>query len=273
MGDLKITVLQDGELPLGKDLLKGLDTAEAEKLLGGPGPVATSVNAFLVDTGKHRILVDAGGTSAWGIGYLAERLQKAGVNPESIGAVLITHLHGDHVGGLLTPEGKRAFPKAQVRLSQAEHDFWMDPATEASLPESRKPMMKAIKAMIATYQAEGAYHPFAPGEAPFTGVKAIPTPGHTPGHTSYAFGHGRNAFWAIGDIIHFGKVQFAKPAVTVTFDTDSPRAAATRLDLWERAAKGKVVMGGSHLAFPGMGRIEKRSEGFAWVELDGKTQH
>lgn len=267
VGALKITVLLDGELKLGQELLKGLEAAEAEKLIGSQGPVTTPVNAFLVDTGKHRVLVDAGGPAAWGIGHLAEQLRKAGVKPESIDAVLITHLHGDHVGALLTAEGKRAFPCAQVRLAQAEHDYWMSPATEAGMPADRKPMLQAIKAMVAAYQGEGAYRPFAPGEAPFAGVTALAAPGHTPGHTAYAFGSGKHTFWAIGDVIHFGKVQFARPEVTVSFDTDGPRAAASRLDLWKRAAREKVVLGGAHLAFPGLGHLEARPQGFAWAPL------
>ena len=267
VGTLEVIALLDGELSLDQGLLKDIPAAEVAKLVGNREPVKTAVNVFLVETGKHRILVDTGGTAAWGIGHLAERLGKAGVAPESIDAVLLTHLHGDHIGGLLTVEGKRAFPRAQVRLAQAEHDYWLDPATEAKMAEGQKATVQAIKAMIAAYQREGAYRPFAPGEAPFAGVTAIPAPGHTPGHTVYAFEGGSATFWAIGDIIHFGKVQFTQPGATVTFDKDSARAAATRLALWQRAAKEKVVMGGAHLAFPGMGRLETRSGGFAWVPL------
>ncbi len=267
VGHLKITALLDGELSLGQDLLKGVEAAEVEKLVGHREPVKTAVNAFLVDTGKHRLLVDAGGVAAWGIGHLAERLRKAGVPPDSIDGVLLTHLHGDHIGGLLTAEGKRAFPRAQVRLAQAEHDYWLDPATELQLGESRKPALQAIKAMVAVYQEAGAYRPFAASEAPFPGVTAIPTPGHTPGHTSYAFDGGKETFWAIGDVVHFGKVQFARPEATVTFDTDSPKAAVTRQGLWQCAAREKVVLGGAHLAFPGLGRLELRPVGFAWVPL------
>jgi len=268
IGRLEITALLDGQVPLGPELIKGLDRAEAEKLLGGTGPVLTSVNAFLVDTGKARILVDAGGTSAWGLGHLAERLQKAGIPAASIDAVLITHLHGDHFGGLLSPEGKRAFPKAQLRISQAEEEHWLSPATEAAQPEARKPILKAIKATLACYRAEGAYRPFAPGEAPFPGVKAIPTPGHTPGHTAYAFESGGTPFWAVGDTVHFGPVQFPKPSVTVAFDSDEPRAAASRLELWERAVREQAVIGASHLAFPGLGRVAKAPQGYTWVPLE-----
>ena len=269
VGTLEITTLLDGELKLSPGLLKGIESADSEKMLGGPGGVPTSVNAFLVRMGKHLVLVDTGGTPAMdpALGNIQARLKEAGVKPESIEVILITHFHGDHIGGLLTPSGQRAFPNAVVRVAQAEHDHWMAPATEAALPEGYRPMIGQMKAALAPYQAAGAYKPFAPGEAPFDGVKALPAPGHTPGHTIFTFGSGTHTFWAVGDIIHFGKVQFQRPEVTVAFDTDTAQAAASRLTLWQRAAQEGAILGASHLAFPGLGRVKPETKAFAWVPM------
>lgn len=269
VGSLEVTALLDGELQLPTALLKDITPAEVERLVGGAGPVATPVNAFLVRMGPHLVLVDTGGSPAMdpALGNIQASLKAAGVKPEAIEAILITHCHGDHMGGLLTPDGKRAFPKAVVRLAKAEHDHWLAPAAEAALPEARRPMIAQLKATLAPYQAAGAYKPFVLGEAPFPGVMAYPAGGHTPGHTVYAFRGGAQSFWAVGDVAHFGKVQFDRPEATVSFDTDSPKAAVTRLHLWKRAAKEGVVLGAAHLAFPGLGHVETKAQAFAWVPL------
>jgi glyoxylase-like metal-dependent hydrolase (beta-lactamase superfamily II) len=194
-------------------------------------------------------------------------LQKAGVNLESIEAVLITHLHFDHVGGLVTPDGRRAFPKAQIRLAQAEYDYWMDPALDAQAPEHRKAMLKIVKAALAPYQAAGALHPFASSEKPFPGVTALPLPGHTPGHTAYIFGKGKNAVWMIGDTVHFAQIQFQHPEASVSFDTDSTQAIASRLEVFRRAAKEGAVLADAHIAFPGMGHVVAHGKEFEWVPV------
>lgn len=225
IGSIEVTALQDGEMNLPVSLLQGTRSGEIEKVYGAMALVPTSANAFLVRYGKHLVLVDTGGRSSFGgdSGHLLERLKQVGVDPASIQAVLITHLHPDHIGGLITANGKRAFPNAVLRLSQAEYDYWTSPALEMQLPASRQPLLKAIKAALAPYESAKACSPFGPQEAPFPGVTALAAPGHTPGHTVYVFGSGKDTFWAVGDIVHFGAVQFEDPEATVKLDTMRPK--------------------------------------------------
>jgi glyoxylase-like metal-dependent hydrolase (beta-lactamase superfamily II) len=98
-------------------------------------------------------------------------------------------------------------------------------------------------------------------------VKALEAVGHTPGHTVYQFGEGAHAFWAVGDIVHFGTVQFQHPDITVGFDWDTTKAAAARLALWQSAAKEGAVLGAAHLAFPGLGHVTVQGKAFAWIPL------
>ena len=268
LGKLEVTTLMDTQMQLPTSLLRGVDAKVIDGIYQGKPTVTTPANAFLVRYGKHLVLVDTGGSKAMNpdMGHIQERLQALGVKPESIEAVFITHFHGDHTGGLLTPDGQRAFPNAVIRMSQAEDAYWSDPKTEASLPEARKPMIAQIKATFAPYRAAGKYLPFAAGEAPFPGVEGIPVHGHTPGSTLYVF-KGKPEFWAVGDIVHFGAVQFEHPEATVAFDTDSALALNARGTIWSMAAQEGAVLGGAHLAFPGVGHVAAQGQAFKWVPL------
>ncbi len=268
IGAAEVTALQDGFLNLDTSLLKGIDEAGIKQLLGKTGPVHTSVNAFVVRTGKHTFLIDAGSKGdAYGgsMGHLLPMMQQAGIDPASIEAVLITHMHFDHVSNLLTADGKRAFPNATVRMAKAEYDHALDPV-QANDPD-HKQNLEMLKAVLAPYEAAGACKPFAPGEEPFPGVTALTQAGHTPGHTVYKIGKGKDAVWFIGDLIHYGGVQFARPEVAVVFDTDSTKAIANRVEVFREAERQGVVLAGAHLAFPGMGRITAKGSGYEWVPL------
>lgn len=263
LGKLEVISLQDGLFQLPATLLTGIKPEAAKALLGGKEIVPTPVNAFLVRMPHQLVLVDTGVGSGAGDagGRLPERLRAAGVDPARIDLVLITHFHMDHVGGLLKADGTRAFPNATLRVAQAEHDFWTgDPA---KVPERSRKNLPVIKTILAVYQAAGAYKPFAPGEALGDGIRVLPAYGHTPGHVCYAFGSEGKELWCLGDLIHFGAVQFPHPSVAVAFDWDSSLAIAARKDLFLKAAQAHAVLAGAHLAFPGLFTIEPKGEGYA----------
>jgi len=267
LGKLEVITLQDGQIELNAGLLKGIEPADAKALLGGKEIASTSINTFLVRTKDQLVLVDTGtgGNGEGPTGHLQERLNSAGIEPSQIDLVLITHFHFDHVGGLVNPDGTRAFPKAIVRVSQAEHDYWLgDPA---KLPESIKGRIEGLKKALAPYQAAGTYRPFGPSEEPAKGIRALAAGGHTVGHTVFAFGSGKDEVWCIGDLIHFGAIQFERPSAAVAFDTDSEKAIPARKDFFTRAAKQHVTLAAVHLAFPGLVHLEPKGEGFVATAL------
>jgi glyoxylase-like metal-dependent hydrolase (beta-lactamase superfamily II) len=269
-GSADVIALQDGQLQLQTNLLKNIDKATLNSLVGGNEAVPATVNAFLIRMNGHIVLVDAGGRGqAYGgdLGHLAERLRSAGVKSESVEAVLLTHLHFDHISGLTTPDGKRAFPNARLRMAKAEYDYYLNPALEKSANQADRDRYKQTTAAFAPYIADVSVRPFAPGEAPFAGVTAMPIPGHTPGHTAYAVGSGKDAVWFVGDIIHFGMVQFKHPEAMVSFDTDNAGAMASRIEILKKAAQSGAVLAGVHLAFPGMGRVKADGSGFDWIPV------
>ncbi len=267
LGKLEVISLQDGLFQLPASLLTGIKPEEANALLGWRDISPTPVNAFLVRMPHQLVLGDTGVGNGAGDagGYLAERLKTAGVDPARIDLVLITHFHIDHIGGLLKADGTRAFPHAILRASQAEHDYWTGDG--AKLPERAQKQLPALKAALAVYQAAGAYKPFAPGESLGEGIRVLPTYGHTPGHVCYAFRSEGQELWCLGDLIHFGAVQFPRPSVAVAFDWNPALAIAARKELFLKAAQAHAVLAGAHLAFPGLFLIEPKGEGYSAVAV------
>ena len=225
---------------------------------------------FLVNTGKQRILVDAGAGGWWGggaFGRLARSLRSAGYPPEDVNIVLVTHLHADHVGGLTTEDGKRVFPHADVYVAKAESDFWLSPDIAAKAPNDAQPFFQSAQAIAAPYITAGKWHTFIGSERIVDGMELVPLSGHTPGHTGYEFSSkGQKVlFW--GDIVHALRVQLQRPEVTATFDIDQSAAAATRHELLTRLAREDVLIAGPHMNFPALGRLHKEGNGYGWAPV------
>jgi glyoxylase-like metal-dependent hydrolase (beta-lactamase superfamily II) len=265
LGQLQVWRLQDGRIPLAASLLKGLDAAEARRMLGGKDVADTPVNAFLVRMPGRTVLVDTGmgKDPEEDSGHLMEQLAAAGVAPSDIDLILITHDHFDHIGGLLKADGTRAFPKAVLRVSRREHTLWTgDPS---QLPERLRDRVPKLRALFGVYEKAGAFRPFKEGEALAPGLRAIPAYGHTGGHTIYAFTSEGRELWCIGDLIHFGAVQFQHPEVGVAFDLDGVNAVKVRQELFREAAHRKAVLAGAHL--PQLVRIIPKGAGYEAVPV------
>ncbi|HEY3271357.1 MAG TPA: MBL fold metallo-hydrolase [Geothrix sp.] len=265
LGQLQVWKLQDGRIPLAGTLLKGLDAAEARRMLGEKDAADTPVNAFLVRMPGRIVLVDTGigKDPEEDSGHLTEQLAAAGVAPSDIDLILITHDHFDHIGGLLKADGTRAFPKAVLRVARREHAFWTEDPSR--LPERLRDRAPKLKALFGVYEKAGAFRPFEDGEELAPGLRALPAHGHTGGHTVYAFTSEGQELWCIGDLIHFGAVQFQRPEVGVAFDLDGGRAVQVRQELFRKAARRKVVLAGAHL--PRIVRITPKGAGYDAVPV------
>ncbi|GGC66712.1 MBL fold metallo-hydrolase [Undibacterium terreum] len=271
VGSFEIIALADGVGAVGAALLHGDQAMIASMLKDDylePAMIATPVNAYLINTGSKLILVDTGTGHNWGppnLGHVMENLRAAGYQASQVDLVLITHLHADHAGGLVSPAGKALFPNAIVRMAQADSDFWLSKKIADAAPESARTFFDVARKSAAPYIKSGHWKPFREGEAIADGVTVVPLPGHTPGHVGYQFSSGGQQVLVWGDVVHAQSVQMAHPEITIDFDGDGSAAAASRAKLFTDLAANGALVAGAHMPFPGLGRLRTSGAAYRWV--------
>jgi glyoxylase-like metal-dependent hydrolase (beta-lactamase superfamily II) len=265
VGDYEVTALFDGYNDLSPKLLQGMSQSQIRALLARrsietPG-VQTAFNAFLVNTGKQLILVDTGAGQCIGAtaGQLSANMQAAGYKPEQVDTILLTHLHLDHVCGLVDAEKKPLFANATVYAAKAEADYWLDSAALAKAPAGAKEFFKIAQDSTAPYVAAGRL----PGL-----VEATLEAGHTPGSTTYRFTSQQQSIVFMGDLVHNLAVQFLHPEVSIGFDVNSQQAISSRQAVFSAAAASKTWVTAAHLPFPGIGHITAEGKHFQWVPVE-----
>ena len=251
LGDFEVTALLDGTLDLDvKKLLLNVKPERVDALLKRAfmtNPVETSVNAYLINTGSKLVLIDAGAGKLFGpsAGNLLTSLKAAGYTPEQVDEIYITHMHGDHVGGLMQGD-QRAFPNAIVRADKRDADFWLSKEKMAAMAPMKDAFQGAMNS-INPYAAAGKFQPFDGAGVLTPGITAVPTYGHTPGHTVYLVESKGKKMAVLGDLMHVASVQFPEPSVTIQFDSDTKAAAAaTQEDLCRGRQAGASACGRAH---------------------------
>ena len=275
LGQFEITALYDGAIELDAKLLRHAKAADLNRLLSrmfvGNPKMQTAVNAYLINTGSHLVLVDTGAAKLFGptLGYVLQNMKAAGYEPGQVDTVVITHLHGDHMGGLNDVSGQPIFPKARVLVSQADNDFWLSQKVAEEAPAKAQPYFKMARDTAAPYLASGQWQTFSDGSVLVPGIEAVKANGHTPGHTAYAVESEGQKLLIWGDVVHAHAVQFARPGVSIEFDVDQKQAIATRRSLMKAMAASKSLVAGMHLPFPGLGHVRAEGKGsYSWVPIE-----
>jgi glyoxylase-like metal-dependent hydrolase (beta-lactamase superfamily II) len=272
LGDFEVTALYDGSFDLPVDQLLKQPAARTEAALAKHFqslPVETSVNAFLVNTGTKLILFDTGtgGYSGPTSGTLLANLRAAGYRPDQVDDIFITHMHGDHVGGL-SHEGVAVFSRAVVHAGRGDVDHYLSQARMERAPADTRDGFTTAMTAFAPYQAAGRLQPVAGDGAIVPGVRAWATPGHTPGHTSYVVESKGAKMIVTGDLIHVAAVQLDDPSVTIAFDSDAPAAQAMRLKVFAQAAREGTLIAAAHLQFPGIGHLAVAGKGYSYEPVN-----
>ena len=268
LGDFEVTTLLDGFIDLPPAVLLG-DQELVKRHLEAAGlwgsPIRTAVNSFMVNTGDKLVMIDCGGARMLGptAGRMPQALQQLGIDPGQVDEVYITHMHGDHLHGAVTPEGAKLFPNAVLRIAKADVDYWANPAVEAAAPDNQKGRFVAAKRAVAAYGDR--LQQFELGAELTKGIRSVPAVGHTPGHSCYLVTSGTAKLLLLGDTMHVAPVQFPRPEITVGFDYNQDAARSRRRELFDMAVRENMLIGAVHLPFPGIGRLRTGSNASGFV--------
>ncbi|MFJ6023330.1 MBL fold metallo-hydrolase [Brevundimonas sp. NPDC092305] len=253
IGELQAVALRDGEIVLenaaGASPWDAAEVSELPGALAADGRIHLSVQPLLVRDGEHVVLIDTGAGGQMGTqNKLQGSLTAAGVQPGQVTDILISHAHGDHVGGLVA-NGALVFPNAAIRMSADEWTAMRaDPEAAAVVP--------VIAPKVQT---------FASGAQVTPSITAIALNGHTPGHTGYEIVSGEDRLLYFGDALHSAVISVQRPEAVNAWDFNSDAAIATRQNLLERGATQSLRVYGVHFPWPGVGRFQKREETFVWA--------
>jgi glyoxylase-like metal-dependent hydrolase (beta-lactamase superfamily II) len=269
IGRFKVTAISDGDLKTGLNVVLRLSSDECARLAGCAfdAPIWLPVNAFLIETGGQRILVDTGAGNSMQptLGRIPESLKASGVAPEQIDVILLTHLHGDHANGLIDPAGEPVFPKAELILHQEESRFYLERQPGANDTERVRNTITASQRATAPYR--GRIRTVPDGEV-LPGISASRQPGHTPGHTCWLLQSGADRLLIWGDIVHLPSVQMPRPESALVYDVDPDLAPQTRAKVFEWVATKRLPVAGAHLPFPGFAMIERCGDGYGYLPLN-----
>lgn len=273
IGDVQVTALSDGTVP--QDLHKILHGITDEKidehLAYGyqTNPVELSVNAFLLEIGDKLALVDTGAGQLFGPGLgdqLLKSLQAAGVKPEQITDVLLTHVHSDHMGGL-TRDGQMVFPNATVHVGKPDVDFFLDPQNAEQANYDQHYFDQAEK-ILEPYVKAGKIDAFDKTTEVLPGLTASLHPGHTPGSAFFTLEGEGQTLTFVGDIVHAAAVQLPDPSVTIAYDVNPEEARNVRSEAFAEFAEQRDLVAIPHMPFPGVGHLRKNGESYEWVPIN-----
>lgn len=273
LGEFEITALYDGFIKLDPAWLSGISADNIQSLLAkmfidSSKGIQNAVNGYLINTGEHPVLVDAGSAQCFGstLGVMRRNLEASGYQVEQMDSVLLTHLHPDHACGLANADGTPTYPNARVYMPRQEAEFWLDQDI-AAMPEPSQAFFLMARAAVAPYAQERLLR-YEPDAALLPGVESVPTYGHTPGHSAYLFTSGDERLIVWGNLVHNHAIQFARPEVVIEFDADSAQARSSRQSMLTNAAKEHFWVAGAHLPFPGLGRVRATDGAYAWVPVE-----
>jgi glyoxylase-like metal-dependent hydrolase (beta-lactamase superfamily II) len=251
VGQFEVYMLVESESEGSTRIIPSADAALIRLYIPETG-FKSSTNTFLIKIPGHNILVDTGFGRT-----IFDKMKTLGVEPDQIDTVLITHLHGDHIGGLQR-DGKPVFPNAKIYVSEKEHTYF----TKTQVNQGAVAALAPYGSNVITFE------PGVLGAATreiLPGISAVANYGHTPGHTVYLVENGGAKLVIAGDFLHVALVQIPNPNISATYDVDQSAAAASRRQILDYVARNKISIGGMHMVYPAVGTVEADGNGFKFI--------
>lgn len=265
IGQLDVAAVSDGLLKTSLELLNNFPREQARALMlaDAEGSLFISVNSFAFYRPNATILIDAGAgnTMQPTLGKLPANLAAGGIDPGAVTHVLLTHLHPDHANGLVGPDGRPVFPRAEIVVSAQEHDFWMG---EDGASDSEGVRKTRVRNRINLAPYADRIRRVREGDD-VLGCTPILAAGHSPGHTCWRIEAEDAAMLAWGDLVHLAGVQIAYPDASLAYDLDADMATSARRRILDMAAAEGFVIAGAHLDAPGLGRVVRQGNGYAFA--------
>lgn len=275
VGDHEIIQLMDGArtFPMPDQFVVNISKDQAIKAAAAAympdGKVTIPFSPMVVNTGSKLVLIDTGnGLGAYAaskgvVGQARGNMEAAGIDPKQIDIVIISHFHGDHIGGLKNADGSPAFPNAEIKVPAMEAAFWGDDANQSKANGFNKGQFANVKKMMEGVKAT----PYEWGKEVAPGITAIATPGHTPGHTSFAVASGSKRILVQSDVANIPSMFVRNPGWHLMFDNDPNLAVTTRHKTYDMAAAEKMPVIGYHFPYPCAGFVEKDGKGYRLVPV------
>jgi glyoxylase-like metal-dependent hydrolase (beta-lactamase superfamily II) len=227
-----------------------------------PSVVKIGGKTIVIDTGNG---IGALAATKGELGHHRANLQAAGIDVKSVDIVLISHFHGDHIGGLKNPDGTPAFPNAEIKVPAVEQAYWTDEGNVAKTPNSNKGNFANVKKVFEGLKTT----PYDAGKEVVPGITAIATPGHTPGHISFVVSSGSKRVLVQGDVALAPEVFVKHPDYQIVFDVQGDVAVATRKKVYDMALAEKLPIIGYHFPFGSLNYVEKTGSGYRLIQANG----
>lgn len=271
LGAFTVTIVSDGYLTLPTSAIAtNIPEAQVKAFLKSyirdVEQHFSHTNLCLIDTGKERILIDAGSGSKFqsSAGRVLQNLEASGYMAEDIDSVVLTHAHPDHAWGIIDDKtGKPRFPNASYYINATEWDYWTQDDLAGKLPQDMQSMAETTQNNLLPIAAQTKR--IKPGDEIAPGIEALDTSGHTPGHISLQVSSEKQAMIVSGDVIMHSYVSFEQPDWHFRFDMDAEKAAQVRKQILDRCATDELVLVGFHLPFPGVGYVAKKGKSYNWL--------
>ncbi|HEV2557319.1 MAG TPA: MBL fold metallo-hydrolase [Microvirga sp.] len=267
VGDLEVTAVNDGFAPRPLEgFISNADIAQvkaaAREAFLPEDTIQNTFTALVVKNGDRLTVIDTGlgEFGAPTTGQWMTNFRAAGFDPAQVNTIIVSHFHGDHIGGIRRRDGSTVFPNAEIMVPAAEWAFWMDEARMNQAPEAMRSGFQNARRVFGPMAKD--VKQYEPGKELVTGITSVAATGHTPGHTAFVIASGDRRLMMLSDAANHPALFVRNPDWSAVFDMDADQARQTRRRLLDMAAAERTQVSFYHAPFPATGFIAKEGNGY-----------